>query len=101
MRNKSKPKPWKRYLGAGIFIAVLIVVGIAAWSEYCSKFETMTTVEKELAVIIVLLLLRLPSRRSTHEERWKDKMRKMFDERLDVVRNDTRSKVCYEWYLHD
>jgi hypothetical protein len=101
MRNKSKPKPWKRYLGAGIFIAVLIVLGIAAWSEYGSKFESMTTVEKELAVIIVLLLLRLPSWRSTHEERWKDEIRTMFDELLDTVRNDIGPKVYYERDLHD
>ena len=101
MRNKSKPKPWKRYLGAGIFIAVLIVVGIAAWSEYGSKFENMTTVEKELGVIIVLLLLRLPSWRSTHEERWKNEIRTMFDELLDTVRNEIGPKVYYDRELHD
>ena len=99
MRNK--PKPWKRYLGAGIFIAVLIAVGIAAWSQYGSKFETMTTVEKELAVIIVLLLLRLLSWRSTHEDRWKDEVRTMFDELLDTVRNDIGPKVYYDRDLHD
>jgi hypothetical protein len=98
MKNKSKP--WKRYLGAVIFIAVLIVVGIAAWSEYGSKFETMTTMEKELAVIIVLLLLRLPSWGSAPEERWKDEIRTMFDELLDTVRNDIGPKVYYDRDLH-
>lgn len=101
MKNKSKPKPWKRYLGAVIFIAVLIVVGIAAWSEYGTKFETMTTMEKELAVIIVLLLLHLWSWRSTNEERWKDEIRTMFDELLDTVRNDIGPKVYYDRNLHD
>ena len=57
--------------------------------------------EKELAVIIVLLLLRLPSWRSTHEERWKDEIRTMFDELLDAVRNDIGPKVYYERDLHD
>jgi len=101
MKNKSKPKPWKRYLGAGIFIAVLIVAGVVSWPEYGSKFETMTTVEKELAVIIVLLLLHLLSWRSTHEERWKDEIRTMFDELLDTVRNDIGPKVYYDRDLHD
>ena len=101
MKNKSKPKPWKRYLGAVIFIAVLIVVGIAAWSEYGTKFETMTTMEKELAVIIVLLLLHLWSWRITNEERWKDEIRTMFNELLDTVRNDIGPKVYYDRNLHD
>ena len=101
MRNKSNPKPWKRYLGAVIFIAVLVVVGIAAWSEYGSKFETMTTMEKELAIIILLLLLHLPSRRSTNEERWKDEIRTMFNELLDTVRNDIGPKVYYDRDLHN
>jgi hypothetical protein len=98
MKNKSKP--WKRYLGAGIFIAVLIVVGIAAWPQYGSKFETMTTVEKELAFIIVLLLLHLALQRRTNEERWKDEIRTMFDELLDTVRNDIGPKVYYDRELH-
>ena len=98
MKNKSKP--WKRYLGAGIFIAVLIVVGIAAWPQYGGKFETMTTVEKELGVIIVLLLLHLPWWRGTHEERWKEEIRTMFDELLDTVRNDIGPKVYYDRELH-
>ena len=98
MKNKSKP--WKRYLGAGIFIAVLIVVGIVAWPQYGSKFETMTTVEKELAFIIVLLLLHLALPRRTNEERWKDEIRTMFDELLDTVRNDIGPKVYYDRELH-
>jgi hypothetical protein len=101
MKNKSKPKPWKRYLGVVIFIAVLIVVGIAAWSEYGSKFETMTTMEKELAIIVVLLLLHLALRGRTNEERWKDEIRAMFDELLDTVRNDIGPKVYYDRDQHD
>jgi hypothetical protein len=101
MKIKSKPKPWKRYLSAGVFIAVLIVVGIVAWPEYGSKFEAMTTVEKELAVIIVLLLLRVPSWGSTYEERWKEEIRRMFDELLDTVRNDIGPKVYYDRDSHD